>query len=1012
MTVLPNNPINSGETDGVLGFMNSNRMSDSISWSNHGFIAYTSSNPKHNLLLTYLENVDGSTWRLAKPQRITVEIGNSKVPELNLLKWSSLSTDLAVADIYGNFFIFLAGVGLIERDQKSDQKNGNGSNINGSSSSGSVNSPSYELTSYNHMEMIYQDVIPNNPINNGHSIVAFKWLYIEKPQMINQPANLVNLTNENSGNNSNSPVAYTYRVSHFQPKGVTHPIPTKQACLALRKNGNITLYYQGEHKVEYHKLSTQLCDEAVVLSKASIGFNKDKEVIVCLYDTLSSKVITYSITIDWGFLIESAKRQKADPQFNTPKEAQRPPSLIVKKIHEMKVLSNFIASLEKEVDSDQMDIDNDTDIPVEIGYLESIDVMSPTSDNESELDILMTYTINCKDKMKSTRIYQYRLTDAMDFITDAFDVLAARKNLGNSNETSTKIQNLTVQGILQRPARLLSMEQSQSDQYVLMHFDDGRIDVLHRLSLTLANGKKSLQKVPPATISTIFDVGFDFLKIKNANQNLVAVSPNLTSMVCINLKDDVPQLHVVEKVSNLEITPQVLYTTAVAFAYRHAESCYSNSCSDDLMVLIREEIKRITHELRNIRKENLKNEDIIINRFVGTILSESHKAVNFQLDAFSKESFDKLLSNPPLQKLLSLQLILGEVQEKNHVISDIAWIILNLRSTSFGIMFLLSSIIRQMSKKRATQDSLQDSIVRAECIISLVGNVKWFIDLVTYIYQELFQLSFYLQDPSNSLLNLQNSIALPIILSKVPRLFLMYALSSIGKTNEILKKLHKDLTDSNKLFTPMKEALNRFFNIYNQATSTLNSFEGFLRECDAYITKEIAAKLASKTSGESLKLEQKLVCQGELTEDMQQIARVLIKRHSVNLAQHTKVSELFFYDVEWLGIGINNLSKSKKLNIEGSSVANKFPIAQDTSKPRLYYNEKECIDALRKIVINMAGYPFLKSNSGKLRKCTRCRSVSLVTDPLVFDNPGSIGLWTMVFQRACICGNSWVNISN
>lgn len=959
------------------------RMSNLISWSKHGFIAYTSTDAKYNLLLTYLENVDGRSWQLAKPQQISVEIGNSFVPELALLRWSSLSTDLAVADIYGNFFIYLAGVGQIDRNAENASVTSSG--------------PSYELTSYNHTEMIYQDIVSSTPTTSSKFIVSFKWLNIEKPQMINQPATL-------NSKDSNTPISYTYGLEHSSPIYATHPIPTKQACLALRKNGQITLYYQGEHKVEYHKTSYQLFDTFVVLTKASIGFN-GKEIIVCAFDSLTSRIYIYSVSIDWGYLVESAKRQKTDSHFHTPKESQNQPTFQVNKKGLMDMMSSFVTSSNDDEDSDKMDLDEDTST-VNFGNLQSIDIVNPTTEKNSKLDILVTYTIQDNKGKDFSTIHRYSLTDDLDLIPEAFDLLASKKSVDTAE--TIKTQSLTLKGTLQRSGKLLSVEFCQINKFILLYFDDGRIDILNRSSLKVINGSRSDLKTPPSTILTIFDAGFNFLVIDDAVSKLIAVSPNLTSMVCVDLNTGIPELHVARKIANLDVSPQELYTTAVAFAYRHADSCYSNSFSDDLIVLLGTELTRITKRIKLADDRNL---ETVISNFIETILTESHKSIYFNLDAFGKESVDKLLSNPPLQKLLSLQLSIGEFQNQNPVISDIAWVVLNLRSASFGIMFLLSSIVRQTTKKKASLDTLQDSIVRAESIMSLIGNVRWFVDLMTYIYQELIQLSYYLQDSSNSLLNLQNSIALPVILSKVPRLFLMYALSSISKTNEILKRLHKELTDSNKLYTPMKEALSRFFTISNQAPITLNALESFLRECDAHITKELATKLAGKNNGESLKLEQKLIFRGELTDGMQQLAKVLINRYSQNFTQDIKVSELFFYNTDWLNIGINQHKKSNKLKARELPPVYRYPNNTGNFEPRSRFDEDNCVDGLRKIVMNIKGGAFSKTNNGKLRKCTRCRSISLVTDPFVFESATSIGLWTMVFQRVCICGNSWVNIN-
>ena len=108
---------------------------------------------------------------------------------------------------------------------------------------------------------------------------------------------------------------------------------------------------------------------------------------------------------------------------------------------------------------------------------------------------------------------------------------------------------------------------------------------------------------------------------------------------------------------------------------------------------------------------------------------------------------------------------------------------------------------------------------------------------------------------------------------------MIYALSSIGKTHEILKKLNEDLSESNKVFTPMKEALNRYFTICNQSPLNLGLFENFLRECDAFIIKEIGQKVEGKDKGYGLKIERKLVCQGEITEEILPIEKALIQRH-------------------------------------------------------------------------------------------------------------------------------------
>ncbi|KAK6460881.1 mediator of RNA polymerase II transcription subunit 16 [Scheffersomyces coipomensis] len=969
-------------------FPSNSKGSNLVSWSRNGFIAYAApvgQNSKDNLYLTYLENINGKSWQLAKPQPINIKLENNFLPELSLVSWSNSSTDLAISDVYGNFYILLAGVGLLDFSSKGIRPE----NL-------PTNSPSYELTSYNHMEKIYLDIINQDDtshVNPGATFVAFKWLNIEKAQIFNKPATLNNQSLQNGKH------SYTYDVSQFQSHGVTHPISTKQACVALRQNGQFILYYQGEHKVEYHKLTINLSDEVMVVSQASIGFSNDKNIVVTVYDSVSNKILIYTIIIDWGFLVESAKRQKVDPHYHTPKEEQRIPKLSIKKIHESDLLQTNI------YDNDDMEIGE-----YQFGSLASIDLVSAHPESNSSLDIIISYAMENEAGDVITTLNRYNLVDEIKLVSDAFIELGLRKNAPTSIVTSAV--NLVFQDKLTRSGKIQSITTGLADYFILIYYEDGHIDVIDRSTMKVVNENhtESLDP-PPKTISTIFDVGFRFPKIETENPLILIASPNLTSIAYTEVIGDSFNLtlKVVEKEQHLGTSDSELFATSVAFAFRHAYACYTNTCSDDIIALMQTEVARL-----NVVKHENKH---LISSFIERIISESHKAINFRLDSFSKESVDKLLSSPPLQKLLSLQLVLGDLSDENYMVSDIAWTVLNLRSTSFGIMFSLSSIYRQISKKKPTEDSLQDSITRGESIVSLIGNVKWLIDLLVYINQELLQLAYSKNNPNNSKLTMHNSIALPIILSKVPRLFLMYALSSIGKTHEILKKLHKDLAEANKLFSPMKESLSRYFTICNNSPLTLSLFENYLRECDALISKEQSIGMAGKDKEYLLMVEQRLVCQGKLTEDMERIGRVLIDRHAVNINRDMKVSDLYFYDVDWLNIGINRFEKNPNDSLL-NAVIYSYPNLKDSILPRFQYSDRECIDALRKIVINIdensfkSHFEVSKSDKEiiKLRKCTRCRAISLVTDPLVFEAPSTIGLWTMVFQRTCICGNSWVNI--
>lgn len=977
-----------------------------ISWSKYGFITYAHPEPSsgHNLCLTYLENTNGKDWQLARMTPLTLKpLDDGVVAAIDRLRWSNLLTDLAVWDVQGNFYILLAGVGLInglDKDKETANGKANGLKINGTdgkagngkasngpegpqeaNGSGPQNKdgPSYELTSYNHTEMIYRDIAP---LQAHTRCVAFEWLNIEKPQIVNKPATLAG--------EENGVANYTYGVSQHTPPGTSHPIATKQACVAVRQDGLFSLYFQGEHKVEYHKLAYNLAPDgregSVSFTKAAIGFTSDKKIVVVAYDARSDLILTYVVGIDWGFLVESAQRQRSDPHYHTPKESQTLPLLLCSLVHEMRAEPAASCDYGEEKGFGKPEVVQQT--------LKLIVIFSPYFQPGSNLEILVTYEcMNPVGSQPFTLAYRYNLENAMDTVGDLFDSMGE----GGAAESREGLSRLVLQGHISLSKQIQQIETAISESLLLFVYTDGSIDAVSRetweiVQLLELKIEGQEQSAYPATISSLLDCGFLFPDLGPA-PSLLAVSPNMAAFV--HYANGQLEFLPLERINNRNVL-----LCGIGFAYMHACACYSTTSSDDLLVMLRNELFKTELQLPELAEH-----------LVDLVMTESHKAINFQLNSFGKESVDKLLSNPPLQRLLSLQLVLGELHTKNKAIRDMAWIVLNLRSTSFGIMFSLSSIYRQMSKKKPAEDLLLDSFSRAECIMLLVGNVRWLIDLIVYFNQELLQLAFSKNNPSHSKVTVDNSVVLPVILGRVPRLFLMYSLSSICKTHEILKKLYKELTESNKLYTPMKEALNRFFTACNSLPLNLALFENFLRECEVYVNKELN-NVVSNDRAQLLKLEQQLFCRGFIPDDVKYMASVLTERHAATISRDLKLSDLYFYENNWIDVGIAR-----------KQIPKPYIPANEEYKPmvpRLRYSDNEVVDTLRKIVIN-AG-PTVKSGGAsamgkgyslknKIRKCMRCRAVSLVADPSIFDGPGGFGIWTMVFQRTCICGNAWVNCS-
>lgn len=981
------------------------RVENFVSWSKNGFIAYISPalTTANTVFLSHLENIDGWAWQLAPKEMVHVD--KSVLLPLSMVCWSNLNTDLAVADVHGNFYILMAGVGLVEPQTHSSdmQSMKNGATGLKSHPQNAV-SPSYELTSYDHMEVIFREIVsekegPSVSEACATSIVAFKWLNIEKAYVTNLPAS------RNRGL-----LEWSYSDSQVTPVGAAHPIGTKQACVVLRRNGELNMYYQGEHKVEYHKISTQISDDFMVISMASFGFSRGKEIYLTTFNTMSKKICTFVISIDWGFLVESSKKQKADPQYHTPLSAQERPSLSVVRLNE---ISPIPAIQLVQADGPESNEATDRVIACE---LSSIDIISATGAHDTTLDLFITYVTKCEgDDHFNSKIYRYNLVPESDLVLDAFTELGARKGI-ILNMPATTRDSLLMQGSIVRTGTVQSISTANSEPFLIVSYREGYIDVFSRITMELVSHEKDDSHPPPSTISSTCDVGFCFPKFGNDTAHTVmALSPTISSLVWFDAKDSSPDLtlQVFEKKWFKEITPSNLELTAAGIAYRHAFCCHSNTCSDDLFVLLEHEIQRIW---QIVSQEDTSKALDLVRGFVDRFIVECHKALSFSLDAFSKELVDKLLSNPPLQKLLSLQMTVRDfgLSPVGDVTCDLAWVTLNMRSASFGIMFSLSSIYRQVSKKKPADDTMLDSVARGECIVSLLGNLKWLVDLMIYLNQELLELGWLQSGKKASKLSISNLVAIPLILSRVSRLFLMYALSAIGKTHDILKKLQKDLAEANKLYTPMRESLNRCFAICGNTPLNLGQFEAFLRECDALISKDGIIAAPAHDKSYSLNRERNLVCLGQISEADQALSQQIIAKHA-DTCKNAQGKELYFYDVEWLQIGANWHEKQPWINKAPLSI---LPKRHDFQKinGRLQYSHDTYVDCLRKIMISTSLNKRQKMNlgvahrrAGRIRKCVRCRSLSLGSDPFVFEAPSAVGLWTMVFQRTCICGGAWSN---
>lgn len=532
-----------------------------ISWSKTGLIAYAAA----KLNLTFLECIDGRSWQLSAPQEITLEKSWGAV---SLLSWSSLSTDLAICDIFGNVSVLLSGL-------RKDESHG------------------FSRACFNKMAVTFTDQVSERKADS--EVIELKWLNMNKNTIAYVPA-----VRHDSG------VSYSFK--QFQPSGVCHPIISKQAFVALRRNGELCLFYQGEHGTEYHVSKCDLPNCSNV-ELASIGFTADHKIAVAISN--SSLLRIYTCEIDWGYLVNSAQQQLRNPTFVTNASAKRPePSLNVSCI----AASDFCSFGQ--------------------GSLKKLLVVSPnlTLPDSNHLEVILLI-----DKDQHSSAVRYKLKEEPSRLHHEF----------NHKENQSLHRDLVL--VQQQPFDdiVLDFSLCASETSIFTRFLSGKVAVFNR------NFKSSEE-----TFSQLTDVGFAFPPVEN-HPLVVCPSPNVSAAVCMHYKSESLTLHCIEhtRMTKMEVP---------GLTYRHSVSCFANASTDDIAMtmisfleqneekrsdlifaILRECYKSVNFSL-NVPKELVEKV---------TLHPVLHKMLGLQLSLSTRHNWTKEKSGIMAHSILNLRLV-------------------------------------------------------------------------------------------------------------------------------------------------------------------------------------------------------------------------------------------------------------------------------------------------------------------------------------------------------------------
>lgn len=1107
-----------------------------ISWSRQGHIAYILependdgfNGREGNLRLTYMECIDGFTWQLAPPTFLNISsiLNHSKFdssmhynsftfnkpfPPTTFVLFSNTGWDLFTADSSGAVTILVTGIKKVT-DHRPNEHLATMEELNEN-----IKQVQYSRSSFNTCEAFYSDYQTDYQIVPGNTILSAKWLNLDKMVITNNPAvrikqdannQVLNGCASKMGAASDDTYGYYYRynISQHKSYGPCHPLPTKQACIVVRENGEVCLFHQEDHGIDYVKVVRNLPEQnGEFISKCSIGFLADSKVVIIAYYSVSQKLRFYEIEIDWSYLKVAAKMLVDNPSYKVPDQEKIPVNFAIKKVMEKNV-------------------DNLVD-----GYkVTNVNAISPTYEENSNLEILISLEknrINVTDPV-NTLILRYSLMHVpmIKQIRQSFKDIASKNGidvltLSDSSCTLKYIQRLEINDYV------MSIETLHLDMYIGLTLSTGIIKLFDRANFKEIENKfsasykhKDPEVTLPESVSTLLDAGFEFpsMQIQPVYSH---ISPNLCVYVSLPIDKNLLQLKcaVTQNVDEqyLKRTKKgLMLSKAAVLALRHTTACYFGYFTDDLVATIRNDLVILSRLIS----------ESFASRLRISILQEAHRAINLNIDIPHKQS-DKMTQSQPLQKLLMLQLSLGTSKNwKQTKSGKVALALVNLRYISSSVLYTLHTIYSNLQrfarKGYPALDTLVNAKMREECIVSVIGPMRWCMDYIVLLSQELMELdsAFKSQNTKKVESLINNSIVAPLILGKIPRSFLVSSIANIKRLFTFFQKfiekidpnIAAKITAENPLGAfdvvedilmneddsviqvkfagdisndkmmgvnskstkaiitqPTVEAYYRIGEMIKRLPVSLTMFEKFLTDADAPLRN---IKLDAPMS---LAVEQQIVCQGHVSRNFIDTIQKLCDVFGKTVLGYpgTRASDLYFYDVSWLGfdmlddefdddlmdVEVVNSSKDdlEMIDADNDITKKSDEVIQpftDIRKTRAEYHKLltrsvrhgGVVDYLRKewvspddIMKCLGEYdrkngssttttisshtktaympPLTLMNERKpiLRKCIRCGFISLVHDEVMFVPNSMTFVANPVFQhyqRVCICGGSWANL--
>lgn len=266
--------------------------------------------------------------------------------------------------------------------------------------------------------------------------------------------------------------------------------------------------------------------------------------------------------------------------------------------------------------------------------------------------------------------------------------------------------------------------------------------------------------------------------------------------------------------------------------------------------------------------------------------------------------------------------------------------------------------------------------------LSLVGLVKWSLDICVYLLQELFAIHDKIRHATrigdlNKEKDLawiqghmlkEHSPAILILLCSIPRILLRMIFRPLR---------HGMVHSTNGLKTSLqyehKMAFNKLLQIYQATPISILPLENYLMDVDTLV--KTAYRNAGITDAKREESEREMFLTATIPTILTPCVTEMLTTKLFALSTHVDQGKIYLHDISWLGL--TDDGKTKR------------------------WHQNHVVDVIRKLPL---------SKESRLRVCPRCGSVMEDISPGMQGVAGMGQMpWVWQSQKTCICYNSWAS---